>query len=283
MLVDVLKVQRNEITEYYVYKNIAKFSKNSLHKSVLEKIADEELMHYGILKNITKTDIKPDRLKIFFYTNISKIFGLNFGLKLMEKNEKGAENLYKNFQIKSLAYLELSEKEHENKLISMIEEEKLNYISSIVLGFNDALVELTGALSGFTFALSNSKLIAIVGFITGVAASMSMGVSNYLSIKNDESREKHPFKSALYTFFAYLLTVILLIVPYLLIDNVYISLSIVLITVVFMIAAFNFYTSIAKGLNFKKRFLEMFVLSMSVALINYFIGYLIKKSFNVDI
>lgn len=283
MLSDMLKVQKNEITEYYVYKNIAKFSKNSAHKSVLEKIADEELSHYSVLKDITHSDIKPDKLKIFFYTNISRIFGLNFGLKLMEKNERGAEVLYKNSQIESLSYLTSSEKEHEDKLISMIEEEKLNYISSIVLGLNDALVELTGALSGFTFALSNSKLIVMVGFITGVAASMSMGVSNYLSIKNEKLTEKHPLKSALYTFFAYLLTVILLIIPYLLIDNVYISLLIVLINVIVIIAGFNFYTSIAKGLNFKKRFLEMFLLSMGVALINYFIGYFMKKNFNVDL
>ena len=35
----------------------------------------------------------------------------------------------------------------------MINDERLQYISSMVLGINDALVELTGAPAGFTFAL----------------------------------------------------------------------------------------------------------------------------------
>lgn len=280
---DLLEIQRNEITEHFVYRKLSHLVKNQSHKNILLKISEEELSHYNILKSITTKDVKANKLKIFFYVSISKFFGLNFGLKLMEKNENGAASIYSNYSNPQLAKLMESEKEHENKIISMIDEEVLNYVSSIVLGLNDALVELTGALTGFTFALSNSKIVAIVGFITGMAASLSMGVSNYLSVKNDLDRRKHPFKSAVYTFLAYFLTVSLLITPYILISNPYLALSLVFVIVIMIIAFFNFYNSVSRGFSFKKNFFEMIFLSMSVALINYAIGYLIRRNFNVDI
>ena len=51
----------------------------------------------------------------------------------------------------------------------MIDEEKLKYIGAVVLGMNDALVELTGTLAGLTLALQNEKLVGVAGLITGVA------------------------------------------------------------------------------------------------------------------
>ena len=67
----------------------------------------------------------------------------------------------------------------------MIREKQLDYVGSIVLGLNDALVELTGALAGLTLALQNTRLIAIAGLITAIAASFSMAASEYLSNKSD--------------------------------------------------------------------------------------------------
>jgi len=279
----LLEIQRNEITEHFVYKKIAEFVKKEEHKNILLKISREELDHYNILKEITGKEVSPSSFKIFVYVNISRFLGLNFGLKLMENNESGAEKSYSEMDNPKLKKLILSEKEHEKNLISMIDEELLNYISSIVLGLNDALVELTGALTGFTLALSNSKIVAIVGFITGVAASLSMGVSNYLSVRNETGSDKHPVKSAFYTFFAYLFTVTLLITPYIFISNPYLSLSVVLVIVVSIIALFNFYNSVARGFGFKKRFFEMVMLSMGVAFINYLIGFFIKKNFNIEV
>ncbi|MDI6704563.1 MAG: VIT1/CCC1 transporter family protein [bacterium] len=82
----------------------------------------------------------------------------------------------------------------------------------MVLGLNDALVELTGALAGFTFALQNTRVVAMAGLITGVAASLSMTTSEYLSTKS-EGGAKSPFKASVYTGSAYVLTVMFLIFP----------------------------------------------------------------------
>ena len=44
----------------------------------------------------------------------------------------------------------------------------------MVLGMNDAMVEMTGTLAGLTLAMQNTRLIALSGLITGIAATLSM-------------------------------------------------------------------------------------------------------------
>ncbi len=281
MINELLKIQRSEITEYYVYRKLANITDNPQHKKLLYSLAEEEFRHYNVIKNITGCEVKPNRLKILIYSMISRVLGFNFGLKLMERGEIDAQNIYASLNKKELIELFKSEKEHENSIISMIDENILKYISSVVLGLNDALVELSGAVVGFTFALSDVKTIAAVSFITGFAASMSMGVSNYLSVKNDNTKDKQPLKSAAYTFMSYLFTVCLLVSPYLFSSNKYTAVIFVIGIVIGIVAVFNFYISVAMGFSFKRRFTEMLVLSLGVAVINYFVGSVVKRYFGV--
>ena len=60
----------------------------------------------------------------------------------------------------------------------------------MVLGLNDALVELTGTLAGLTFALANARLVALAGIITGIAATLSMAASNYLAERANGSAQR---------------------------------------------------------------------------------------------
>ena len=164
----------------------------------------------------------------------------------------------------------------------MLDEERLQYAGSVVLGLNDALVELTGALAGLTLALQNTKLIALSGLITGIAASMSMAASEYLSTRSEKTN-KEPIRAAIYTGIAYIGTVTLLVLPYLLFENYYIDLAITMTVAVLIIAVFNYYISIAKGESFKTRFLEMAGLSLGVATFSFIIGFFIRKWLDIEI
>ena len=154
-------------------------------------------------------------------------------------------------------------------------------MGSVVLGLNDALVEFTGALAGFTLALSDSRLIALTGSITGIAAALSMASSEYLSTKSEGGETKHPIKAAIYTGIAYIITVVALVAP-LLIENVLIALGVMLAMALVIIALFNYYYSVARGESFRKRFTEMAVLSFSVAGISFLIGYALKTFTGID-
>ncbi len=280
----LLSAQKNEITEHYIYKKLASAIKEPKNKQVFFDIAKDELKHYNFWKKFTQKEIGPNKYNFRKYFLISKIFGLTFGIKLMENGEKKAQVNYDEI-IKSLPeaqFVKDEEEKHENELIKMINEEKLKYIGSVVLGLNDALVELSGALAGFTLAFQNTRLIAMAGLITGIAASFSMAASEYLSTKTEEG-QKNPFKASIYTGLTYILTVFFLILPYLLLKNHYLSLAATIIIAIILIFFFNFYISVAKDISFKKRFWEMALISLGIAALSFGIGYFIKILLNVEV
>ncbi len=280
----LLAAQRNEITEYHVYRNIAASLPDSSNRAVLQQIAADELGHYQKWKKHTRQEVSPRWLMVRFYTLISRLFGFTFGLKLMEQGEEGAQVNYNEIAqfIPDAIKIQADEHAHEEKLLNMLDEEHLRYAGSVVLGLNDALVELTGALAGLTLAFQNVRLIALSGLVTGIAASLSMAASEYLSTSSEKT-DKKPVRAAIYTGIAYVFTVSALILPYLLLNNEYICLAISLTSAVLIIAVFNFYISIARGEKFRKRFFEMAGLSLSVAALSFVIGYAIRTWLGIDL
>jgi VIT1/CCC1 family predicted Fe2+/Mn2+ transporter len=280
----LLAYQKNEITEHHIYSRLARSVKPPENQQILDKFAEDELRHYHQWRAYTQQDVAPDRWKIFKYYGISRALGFTFGLKLMERGEKGAQASYVRLRgvIPEAEAIIQDENQHETTLLGLLDEEALRYTGSMVLGLNDALVELTGALAGFTLALQNTTLIALTGSITGIAAALSMAASEYLSTKAEET-VKSPVRASTYTFIAYITTVVLLILPYLIIKNYYLCLGVTLAVAVLIIAVFNYYVSVAKDQPFKSRFLEMAGLSLSIAALSFLIGFLMRTALGINI
>ena len=280
----VLTSQKNEITEHIIYEKLTQSTKDAQNRSVLKRISDDELKHYNFWKQYTGKDTKPDKLKVWMYFLIAKILGITFGIKLMEKGEEKAQTTYEKISevIPSAKEIVEDEDKHELELINMLDEERLRYVGSIVLGLNDALVELTGALAGLTFALQNTRLTAMAGLITGVAASLSMATSEYLSTKS-EGYVKKPLRAAFYTGAAYVITVLFLIFPYFVFGEPMLCLGFTILNAVIVIFIFTFYISVAKGIPFKNRFSEMVAISLGVAALTFLITFVIKIFLNVEV
>ncbi len=282
---ELLTEQKNEITSYLIYKKLSETVRDASNRQTLKTISDAELVHYNALKSITHTNVKPRRLYAAFFYIVARLFGLTFGLKLLERGETDATDSYRKLASShpEVAVFADDEEVHEQQLIAMINEEKLKFVGSIVLGLNDALVELTGALAGFTFAFQNTRLIAVTGLITGISASLSMAASEYLSTVSESGDRREALKSSLYTGAAYVITVVLLILPYLLIVNPFVSLGVTLAAAVLIILVFNFYISVAKDTGFKRRFWEMVLISLGVSAVSFLIGLLVKNLFGIEI
>lgn len=281
----ILLFQETEITEYHIYKRLAKRIKSVENAKILDQIAEDEFRHYNGWKEYSQQEVKPRWFMIWFYYLISLIFGFTFGIKLMEQGEEKAQGNYEAVSkaVPQARQYQDEEDKHEHQLIEMLDEERLQYAGSVVLGLNDALVELTGALAGLTLALQNGKLIALSGLITGIAASLSMAASEYLSTRSEQTG-KHPVRAAIYTGIAYIITVALLVLPYLLMpENFYVDLALALTTAVIIIAVFNYYISVAKGESFRERFTEMAGLSLGVAAFSFIIGYFIREWLDIKI
>jgi VIT1/CCC1 family predicted Fe2+/Mn2+ transporter len=282
----LLQLQKSEITEHHIYERLARSEKDAGNRKVLQHIAQDELSHYRVWKKYTGVDVAPSAFSVRKHYLISRLLGLTFGIKFMENGERVAQETYRaiSARVPDARKIEKDEEEHERKLVAMLKEERLNYVGSIVLGLNDALVELTGALAGFTLAFQDARLIALAGLITGVAASLSMGASEYLSTRSEEKEStKSPVKASVYTTLAYVCTVALLIAPFFLMPTPLLALAVTLFLAVTVIFMFTFYISVAKDLHFRKRFIEMAAVSMGVAGVTFGIGYLITAVLGVSV
>ncbi len=281
----IKKMQKNELNESYIYEGIAHFAKGEKNKETLCRLAKEERAHYEIWKQYTGEEMKPKKLKIFMYKLVARVLGFTFAVKLMENGEEAAQKEYELVakEVPESVEIRNQEEEHEAALLEMLDEERLKYVGSMVLGMNDALVELTGSLAGFTFAMQRTRLIALSGLIMGISATFSMASSEFLAAKSEGRTDA--FKSCCYTGVAYLITVALLILPYLVLgDNQYmVALAIMLGVVILIIAGFTYYISVAQGEKFRPKFLEMTLISVGVALVSFVVGILAKKFLGVDL
>lgn len=281
---DLMLAQRNEITEHHIYLRLADREKDPKNAEVLRHIAHDEQRHYGFFRRYTGQDVAPNQALVRWYVFLAAVLGLTFSIKLMERGEERAQISYDHIAeaIPEARRVAADEDAHEAELIAMIDEERLRYVGSMVLGLNDALVELTGALAGLTLALANVRLIGMAGLITGIAASMSMAASEYLSTKSEQS-EQDPTKAAVYTGIAYVFTVLFLIFPYFVLSNYLVALAWTLLNAILIIVIFTYYVSVAQDVPFRRRFTEMAGISLGVAALSFAIGFLVREFLGIEV
>ena len=181
-----------------------------------QSISEDEASHARVIAGILGSDAGPSSFKVAWTVFCARVFGITFTLKAMERGENTAGETYRRIlqTYPQLAIIADDEERHEAELIDMLNDERLNNMGAIVLGLNDALVELTGALAGFTFAIGECSKIAKLGLITGLAAAMSMAASAFLSARadaqaggeNDAEDGGNAMKTATYTGLAYIIT-----------------------------------------------------------------------------
>ena len=281
----VLSLQKKELTDHFIYRRLANRAAHPDNRRVLSKVAFDELTHYNFWKSITRKSLSPNYGKVYWYVFLSSVFGLSFGLKLMESGEEGDRRIYRDLQKKFPRVSEIIEDEerHEKAIFKLLYEDKLRYTNYMMLGLNDGLVEFTGVLAGLTFALQNNLLVALTGLIAGLAASLSMASSSYLSSREDGDLAKNPLKAALYTGCAYMFAILLMISPYVLFKNYLGALLLMLLVVIAIIAGFTYYISIVKNQVFRRRFAEMLGISLSVALVSFGVGWLLRMWLGVEV
>ena len=282
---EYLKQQKNEITEYVIYDKLSGMANDNKNRQILKDIAADEKKHYNFWKGVTGKEVGPDMRKVNKYIWLSKMFGLSYSLHLLEKGEEDASRFYERIAKDIPEVLKIKEDEelHERQLLGVLNDERLNYAGAVVLGLNDALVEFTGTLAGLTFAFGNNKVIGVTGLVMGIAASLSMAASGYLASQEDEREDLDPLKSAFFTGMAYIVTVALLVFPYLIQDDPYIALAGMLLITIGIIALYTHYISVAKDVGFGRRFFNMVAISLSVALLSFGMGILVKSVFNIDV
>ncbi len=280
-----LKQQQNEINDYALYSALSRREKDAQNKSVYESIALEEKGHYLFWEKITGKTVEPNHLLIKWYILLTMLFGTSFALKLAEKREGDAEAFYKSLfdTYPEAKEIYAQEMKHERELINMLHDKKLLYAGAIVLGMNDALVELTGTLSGIALAFDKSMVVGVTGAIMGIAASMSMAGSSYLEAKENPDEAIAPAVYAAYTGVSYIATTFFLVLPFFIFSSINISLASMFVAAFTAIVIYNFYISVAKDQSFSRRTAQMLLITFGVALISFAIGYGVHHYLGIQI
>jgi VIT1/CCC1 family predicted Fe2+/Mn2+ transporter len=282
----LLTFQRNEITEHHVYAAFARQAQGT-NRDLLARIAADELRHYEQFRTFTGCDVQPNRLKIAFYRLCAMVFGFTFGIRLMERGEKQAQEAYRHFGDSLPAMVETMEEEnrHERTLIDMIDEENLSYMGSMVLALNNSIQEFSGIAAGLTFALqTNAQAIGVTVLISGLAATLAMSASEYLSQKAEaqpsQGHHRNPWKAVLYAGGIYLFIVLTIVIPYFLIRNAHAALAVALGGVGLILTVFTFFMAIVKGLRYRKVLLEALGVALVVVAASFLIGKAAQGAFN---
>lgn len=278
----------NQYRDYIIYRELTKIEKIDEFKKILEELIAHEIQDYNFwLQFSKKKSFKVSKFEIFIYKLMRKFLGLTFTAKFLERHEREMIKLYTEFSKEvdeklkeEIGKIIEHERYHERKLISQIKEEKIEFMGSIILGLNDGLIELTGALVGFSFALQKHFLVALAGLITGISASLSMASSAYIQARFEKN--KNPKKASIYTGISYFIIVFILVLPFFFINHIFKALLLMALVVFFIIISISFYASVIFERKFKRQFKEMLISSIGVAVITFIIGLVLRSILKIN-
>jgi VIT1/CCC1 family predicted Fe2+/Mn2+ transporter len=285
---DLQHVARQQATEELfacrIYATLAERASDRASRSMLTQLAEQERGHVKFWLDVCRIPeerLRPSRTKHRLLVASSRLLGPAFTIRWLERGEDKAIATYRQLldedsldpdQREGVARMLREEEEHEQALEEGVVDERRAYLGAAVLGLNDALVELTGGLTGLVSSISDPKLIGFAALVVGIAASMSMAASNFLSVDIGEESEQKPGKAATYTGIAYILVVVGLVLPFFLLSDRHTALFISWAAAIVIIAAFSYYSSVMQGVSFGRRFAVMLALGIGVAVISFGIG-----------
>jgi VIT1/CCC1 family predicted Fe2+/Mn2+ transporter len=285
---------KEELFAYRIYSALAQRVPAEGNRRKLEELASQERTHLDFWLGVIgrgEGSIRTPGLRYRLLLVASRVLGPAFTIRWLERGEDKAIASYRGLlsddsltpeQRSRIELMLREEQEHERFLAEGVEDDRKLYLGAAVLGLNDALVELTGGLTGLVSSISNPKLIGFAALVVGIAASMSMAASNFLSVDIGEQGKLRPGRAAAYTGTAYILVVVALVLPFFLVSDRRVALVLSWAAGIVVIAAFSFYSSVMQGASFLRRFGMMLLLGVGVAVASYFIGRVLGAMIGIE-
>ncbi len=283
------KSARDEYTDGSVYLALSRRERNQAFKKALEDLAHAERTHYEFWKTYApNVTVKVNRIKVYFILLLRLTLGLTFTMKFLESHEEEVHKRYRQIAEsippvdKARFEAMLQDEEHqENYLMGEIHEGRVKYMSFIVLGLADAVVEISGIHAGSLGIYNRTELAGIAGIVAGMAASIAMASAAYAQAK--QGFEGSAKWSAIYTGVSYMFTAVFLALPYFLTASMVAALGTSLVVGVFLVAMMTYYDSIISARAFKRQFAEIAGIILAASLALYIAGTLIRQLLGIVI
>jgi VIT1/CCC1 family predicted Fe2+/Mn2+ transporter len=281
----------DEYADYAVYKKLSesRLEKNRAFKRTLARLAKMEYNHYVFWKKYCPNrKVGQSRLKVSLIVFLRWLLGVTFAVKYLERTETNVIKRYRGLSRRIPAkdkgafnQMIADEEEHEKEFYERFDEPHIKYISFIVLGLADALVEIAGIHAGSLGIFNSTELAGLAGVVAGAAASIAMASAAY-------AQAKAGFKgsatvSAVYTGISYFVTAVILATPYFLSKIMLVALLTSLVLAVLLIAFISFYGSVISGSVFRKDFIEVTGIMLGATIALYLLGFAIRNLTGITI
>lgn len=280
----------DEYTDHILYDRLSrKVNDSSRFAQTLRDLASTELGHYEFWKKYAPSATpKPSMPKVYWILFLKLVLGLTFAVRYLGRHEASVIRSYKSVahlipaEDKSAFDRVIADEEtHEREFSQKIESSAIRYISFVVLGLADALVEITGIHAGSLGIYERTEIAGLAGIIAGAAASLAMASAAFAQAK--QGFQGSARLSATYTGVSYFVTAVILATPYFLTANMIVALSVSLILAVILLAAITFYSSVISSKPFARDFFEILAIMFGVTVALYLFGYFIRVATGIAI
>ena len=254
-------------------------------KQTLEKLSATERRHFEFWsKYVPGEEPKLAKLKLYWTLFLRRFFGLTFATRYLDRHEANVVQEYQELaklipDSDRVAYDEMvaDEKDHEKAFAKEVESSAVQYISFVVLGLADALVEISGIHAGWLGLFDKTEIAGLAGVIAGGAASLAMASAAY-------AQAKQGFKgsarlSAIYTGVFYFVTAVMLATPYFLTTSMILALASSLTVAVLILAVTTWYSIVIQQKPFLKDFVEILAILFGATIVVFALGALVSAEF----
>ncbi len=193
---------RDEYADSVLYAQLAKIEKDEEIRQEFLRLSNIESKHakfwHAFIKKHGGEVPKPEvrRFAVFGVKLLRRLLGPGAVASLLEMGENSAIGKYFKYlttyadrltpeEMEELKGVILDELEHEKFFYESKKRFHVENIRDFVLGMNDGLVEILGAVTGLSAVYPNSpQLVGISGLIVGVAGALSMAIGAFISVRS---------------------------------------------------------------------------------------------------
>jgi len=282
---------KKEITDYTTYKRLSTLSieRSAGFRGVMSDLAGMEQRHYEFwVKYVQGKTFKPSMFTVYVTLFFRILLGTTFASKYLERGEKSTISRYEGVarmipEADRADFDRMLEDEvgHEAELGQKIETGAVKYISFVVLGLADALVEIAGIHAGSLGIYDSTRLAGLAGVVAGAAASIAMASAAYAQAKQGFAGSAS--LSAAYTGVSYFTAALVLASPYFVTEQMGLALGSSLTLAVLLIAFVSFYSAVIAQKPFTRDFLEMTGIMFGATIALYILGTIIHILFHISI
>ncbi len=280
----------DEFTDYTLYERLSKTVRGgSPFAEALQHLSATEYKHYEFWRKYApKEEPKVDRVKVYWVLFLRRLFGLTFASRYLDRHESAVIKEYRELAglvpvADKAAFDEMvaDEEDHEKAFAQKIESSAIRYISFVVLGLADALVEITGIHAGSLGIYQLTRIAGLAGIVAGAAASMAMASAAFAQAK--QGFQGSARLSAMYTGVSYFITAVILAAPYFIFEVQISALAVSLFLAMVIVTFITYYSTVISGKPFLRDFVEITAIMFTVTVVLYVFGSLIRDVTGITI